>query len=239
MTIAEQLKRAKADLDAVYEAGKKAGGGGGGDNIDYYDVFWDACQDEGKRTIYQYLFVGEGWTNKNFKPKYDIVPSRANYMFQYAGITDLQDALEKAGVVLDFSEVSGNYITRPFANSTISRVGVIDLSHVTASINTFFTGASELVTVGLWKLSENGTNTFGKDIFQSCAKLANITIDGVINADLNMSACPLTTTSVQSIIDHLKDLTGTTTKTLTLSSKASITDAQEAEISAKNWTLVI
>lgn len=29
MTIAEQLTRAKADLDAVYEAGKAAGGGGG------------------------------------------------------------------------------------------------------------------------------------------------------------------------------------------------------------------
>lgn len=34
MTIAEQLTRAKADLDAVYEAGKAAGGGGGIDTSD-------------------------------------------------------------------------------------------------------------------------------------------------------------------------------------------------------------
>lgn len=235
MTIAEQLKRAKADLDAVYAAGKASGGGGATDS--FYDQFWDACQQNGERTIYQYLFVGEGWTNDNFKPKYDIVPSRANYMFQYAGIKDLTDLKRPDGtpVRLDFSQVTGNYITRPFGSSQIEKVGTIDISHITATINTFFADATALQTIGTLVVSE--VNAFGTNAFQNCSALTNITIDGVLNSALNLSACPLTTKSVQSIIDHLKDLTGTTTKTLTLSSKASITDAQKNAITTKNWTL--
>ena len=50
----------------------------------------------------------------------------------------------------------------------------------------------------------------------------------------------LTTESVQSIIDGLVDLTGSTAQTLTLHATVGgkLTDEQKASITAKNWTLV-
>jgi hypothetical protein len=45
---------------------------------------------------------------------------------------------------------------------------------------------------------------------------------------------------MQSIIDHLKDLTGQTPQKLTFHATAGgkLTDVQKAAITAKNWTLV-
>lgn len=62
-------------------------GSGGTENIDKYieqgrqeewSEFWDDYQDNGNRTDYQLAFRGIGWTSKNFKPKYDIICSKAN-----------------------------------------------------------------------------------------------------------------------------------------------------------------
>ena len=56
MTIAEQITRAKADLDEVYAAGKQA----------EYDAFWDAYQSNGERASYENAFSGRGWNDITF-----------------------------------------------------------------------------------------------------------------------------------------------------------------------------
>ena len=60
-----------------------------------------------------------------------------------------------------------------------------------------------------------------------------------LNITFRQSA-KLTTESVQSIIDGLVDLTGSTAQTLTLHATVGgkLTDEQKATITAKNWTLV-
>ena len=78
MTTAEKILRAKADIDAVYEAGKAQGGGG--DN--YYDTFWDIYQINGKKVNYNFAFAGESWNADIFKPKYPFSGmTYANNMF--------------------------------------------------------------------------------------------------------------------------------------------------------------
>jgi hypothetical protein len=63
-------------------------------------------------------------------------------------------------------------------------------------------------------------------------------VPNTIYADIRFNSAYLSDASVQSIIDGLADLTGTTTKTLTLNGVgAKLTDEQRATISAKNWTL--
>lgn len=77
--------------------------------------------------------------------------------------------------------------------------------------------------------------------FRECAKLEEINIQGEIGTSIDISPCPLlTAASVQSIIDHLKDLTGQTAQTLTFHATVGgkLTAEQKAAISAKNWTLV-
>lgn len=77
--------------------------------------------------------------------------------------------------------------------------------------------------------------------FTGCTNLENITFDGVIAKSVNMSACSkLTNASVQSVIDHLKDLTGEATQVFTV--HQTVRDAMTAEQvheveNVKNWTL--
>lgn len=57
-----------------------------------YDAFWDAYQNRGIPFVYYYTFAGYKWTDKTFKPKYDIVPHTGNagqYIFYYSYITEI------------------------------------------------------------------------------------------------------------------------------------------------------
>lgn len=78
--------------------------------------------------------------------------------------------------------------------------------------------------------------------FSYCASLEDIEFaPNTTKVSISFDTSPLLTDkSIQSIIDGLADLTGSTAKTLTLHSSvgANLTDAQKAVISAKNWTLV-
>lgn len=77
--------------------------------------------------------------------------------------------------------------------------------------------------------------------FDGCEALENVTFEGVIANDISFAdSLKLSNASVQSIIDHLKDFTGQTGKTLTLQAYVGreVTEEQKATITAKNWTLV-
>lgn len=105
------------------------------------------------------------------------------------------------------------------------------------TLNSTFAGSTIKTIVLLELVGVTGYN----NPFSSCAALENITIAGSIDVSVSLSASPLLTQpSVQSIIDHLKDLTGQTAQTLTLHADvgARLTDAQKATVTAKNWTLV-
>jgi hypothetical protein len=76
--------------------------------------------------------------------------------------------------------------------------------------------------------------------FTNCPNLENITFEGVIVVNIAFpSSSILSDASIQNIIDHLADLTGGTTQTLTFHATVGnkLTDTQKATITAKNWTL--
>lgn len=82
--------------------------------------------------------------------------------------------------------------------------------------------------------------TIYDNTFAQASKLENITISGAIGKSISFAnSAALTATSVQSIIGHLKDLTGGTAQTLTFHATvgAKLTDAQKSSIAAKNWTV--
>lgn len=75
--------------------------------------------------------------------------------------------------------------------------------------------------------------------FQGASALKNITFDGVIGESISFAQSKLLTTeSVQSIIDHLADLTGKTAQTVTFHSNVLVTAEQRAQALAKNWNIV-
>ncbi len=130
----------------------------------------------------------------------------------------------------------GSYLT--FSGATGVTSTKVPIEIYGGELNLTFSGCTNLVTIPLLKLINV---TKYENPFSKCEKLQNITIDGSIDVNFNISATAvLTNDSVQSIIDHLKDLTGQSAQTLTFHTDvgARLTDAQKATITAKNWTLV-
>jgi hypothetical protein len=182
-----------------------------------YDHFWDVYQSNGNRSNYNRAFAESYWTDAIFKPKYPIT------------------------CVATKSYHSVN-ATSTFQASNITHIDVpitIDGSAIGGIVASgFFNSADELETVALFKLIDV---TGFSNTFISCSKLKSITIDGSIDVNFNISATAvLTAESVQSIIDHLKNLTGATAQKLTFHNTvgSKLTEAQKAAITAKNWTLV-
>jgi hypothetical protein len=135
---------------------------------------------------------------------------------------------------VDFSQCTNFY--QCFAYSSTDRLPVIDMSKAT-SVTGMFTGCNYLHTID--KIISSEDTVFDYYMF-GASKLANITFEGVIGKSISFVFSPLLTdASVQSIIDHLKDLTGATAQTLTLRAevKANLTEEQLATITGKNWSV--
>ena len=118
MSIADKLTTIAENEQKVYDAGKKA----------EYDRFWDAYQNKGKKTSYQYGFCG--WTDEAFKPKYDMI-LQAGYtgtnMFWSCSVTNIAEALEKQGVILDTAKCG--YMNSMFQNAASIRIPELNCTH--------------------------------------------------------------------------------------------------------------
>ena len=173
----------------------------------HYDEFWNECQNNGKRTIYQYAFAGNGWSDKNFKPKYDIKCSSATYIFGVSKITNLKNILESCGVVLDMSNCTD--ISSAFAMSAVTTVPKLDISSATSTPSAF-NYCWNLETIEEMVVSEK--TVFSASTFKDCYALKNLTMSGTMASnglDLHWST-KLTHDSLMSIINCLADKTGDT-----------------------------
>ena len=245
--IADAIRDKTAETDAlslddmaesipkVYDAGKKS----------QYDEFWDCLQYSGDRKDYIGVFSGRGWNEENFIPKYDIKPVRAGYMFcndynwgssDYNGIKDLPACLERAGVVLDFSDCTD--LTCIWGFSCVEHIGVVDTRK--CRLNQTFYYASNLHTIDEIILKDDGSQTFTNAPFGGCTALANVTFTGCIGENISFSNSPaLTYKSIISVISALKPLAASVTKILTLhaDAKARLSESDIAIATQKGWTI--
>lgn len=229
----EEAMKLRKNIDAVYEAGKAAAGGDS-----HYDEFWDNYQDNGERTNSECMFGGYGWTAETLKPKYGVTVKASQYMFAYCAYDgDLDDAFEKRGVPLVWELEPDKAQGYQFYSSSIKAIGTVDFSplnsanHVTSAFNT-----GTLVTIRNLIPPQVAMTT-------TCwgSGLTNLGVGGTITYSINLSRCSkLTDDSVQSVIDHLADLTGQTAQTLTFNSTISnkLTSAQIDAATLKNWNVV-
>ncbi len=214
------------DIPKVYEAGKKS----------QYDEFWDNFQDYGNRTVYARAFM-YNWNDVNFRPKYDMnVTGSLQLTFSYCKITDLAALFERSGVKLNTEKATS--FSEMIAYSSVTRLPEISVIGVTGLSRAFASG--NLVTIDKLILREDGGNEFS-NTFASCSKLANIVIEGKIGNNISFSdSSKLTYDSIMSVINALKDYSGTTiTKTLTLhaTTKAKLSDSDIAIATQKGWTI--
>lgn len=237
MTIAEKLTTIAQNEQKVYEAGIDVG------KKSEYDAFWDALQKNGTASNYEYAFGSRVWTDKMFKPKYNITLAAgytATDMFARSNITNVKQRLIEAGVVLDTSACT--YFTRMFYNAKTTEIPTIDISNAKGT-QTLFASAS-IVSIDKVIISE--TTKINVDMFSGATKLKDIVFDGVIGSNLDMSQCTnLSKASITSIMNALS--TTATGKTLTLSQDAvevafipDDVDEWAALVNARsNWTITM
>lgn len=186
-----------------------------------YDAFWDIYQDYGNRNDYTNAFSFGG---------INLSSTSLNYV---RGWCD-EIYNPKYPIIMDGTwRASGT-----FQHSAITDTKVDIIGYGTVMFSSTFNGCTKLKTIR--KLSVTEEATF-PSAFANCTDLENITFEGTIgNAISFANSSLLTTTSVQSIIDHLKDLMGKTAQTLTFHATVggNLTEEQKAAITAKNWALV-
>lgn len=203
------------------------------------DDFWDSFQDYGDRTFYEYAFRDAGF--EYIRPKYKIKPtSRGLSMFQSC---QKLKAIEK-----EYIDLSGCAVTSQSANvggwySTFYlcyELEIIeDVGMAAGGYYMTYNNCRKLHTIEAMRVLE--TTKF-ETPFTNCRELQNLTIEGTIGQNsFNVSPCTkLTHDSLMSIINALKDYSGSgTTWTVTLgrANIAKLTDEEQFIAYAKGWVL--
>jgi hypothetical protein len=225
MNIAEKITRAKADYDAVYEAGRK-------DYADeYWNTFWDAFQNYGNRNYYWVAFAF--WPKEAFKPKYDIRPTYGSsaQMFTSSTIDNLKQILIDCGVVLDMSKAAS--ITEAFAYAPkLTHLPTIDTTNV-SSFDYLFCNDKALIEIEKLILKSDGSQKIGASNFAPCYNLVTLIVEGTIGSngfDVHYST-KLSKASIISIINALSTTTSGLTVTL---NDAAVKKAFETSSGANN-----
>lgn len=142
----------------------------------------------------------------------------------------------------DITKITSINLTNVFMESRqLTKVKFVGQDVVKISgMNQAFSECTSLETIeGCLGFSNN--NVIMNNTYYNAKKLKDITFDmGCIYRSVSFAQSPLLTdVSIQSIIDGLADLTGSTAQTLTLHAdvKAKLTETQIATITGKNWTL--
>lgn len=200
-----------------------------------YDRFWDAYQNNGAEVVDGRAFVGNGWNDKTFYPKYDIVcaANRADFLFQLSRMTNIKARLEECGVRLDTSKATNLY--QAFMYSSTAELPEINASKSTSNYQTF-ASCTKLTKIDKLILSSDGTAPEMTTTFASSSALVDIVIEGVIAKNITMSNCSkLSVDSTKSVIEHLANYAGTENEGVyTLKLHANTWTALEASGTAPN-----
>jgi hypothetical protein len=205
MTIADDVLRAKADFDAVYAKGQEVG------RKAEYDAFWDAVQQNGTRTNYNFGLCGTHWTKKTFRPKYPIRPEGMNNCFAYwytyisNDLIDFRECCE-----LDTSQATS--MSSAFCYSPlIYALGVLDCRSCNSLANAFTDNANlTIIEKIIVKASISYNNAFN-----NVPALEEIRFEGEIGRDINFQwSTKLSKASIISIINTLSTTTSGLTVTL-------------------------
>lgn len=213
------------DSDGAYDAGYAAG------KQAEYDTFWDEYQQNGTRTSYEHAFMGPGWTDVSYNPKYPIVAKNAYSMYSNSRITE----------VLNIDTSGATSAVSIFYNTSAERIGTVSFE-ATVALQTTFNNSRKLHTIERVILTAANTYT---NPFNNCTALENLTIEGTIGQNgFNVQwSTKLTHDSLMSIINALKDYsadTSGTTYTVTLGTEniAKLTEEELAIAYLKGWDVI-
>lgn len=211
MTIADKLQTIADNTQRVFNAGFLEGQEAGGYTEGFdagkkaeYDRFWDTLQRNGTRENYEYAF--SNWHESLFYPKYDIVPTRATYLFDNPDnnedmTIDLSQRLKDCGVVLDTSRCT--VMDAAFLGVRFTKIPKIDARLATSSIDVF-RNAFNIVEIEEIVLNEDGSNKLS-GWFNYHNALERVSFTGNIGNDIDLRwSHKLSKDSIENIINNAK-----------------------------------
>ena len=205
-TIAEKLEYIASNEERVYQHGLDRGYGNGYDDgysggyNECYDAFWDNFQDYGNRTYYKYAFMGYGWTDETFKPKYKLnLVGDVQNLFRESKIIDLRKGCPDG---LDYTNATVPHY--PFHSSTIKYAPKIVLGK-DCQLNGLLSYSENLETIEeMYFPPVNTTDTTIN--FRYCYALRRCNINGVIITNINfLESSKIEAEDAINTILHLKD----------------------------------
>lgn len=200
-----------------------------------------------------YLFGGYEGTSIDNLIKYDDTSNVAdmNYMFSRCSnlttiplldtgkVTDMHNMFFNCTSLTSISELNTSNVvnmSQMFYNcGNLITIPQLDISKV-SNMGWMFYACSSLTSVPALDMSNV---TYMSGMFANCSNLIKISI---LNIGTNLDISPCTKMEKEAIVEvlnNLKDLTGLTSKTLTLGSTllAKLTDEDKLIATNKNWTL--
>lgn len=216
------------NIDIVYDHGMEA------EN----DRFWNEFQDYGNRPAYMQAF--KHWASEYIRPKYKIATtdkSDLNNTFMYCSKLKKIEA-----AYFDFSgHPTGATANSQSCNYTFygcSELEEIEDIGIPAESYYYyaFMQCYKLHTIAIIRST---ATTYFTNAFDGCKELVNVTFDGVVGRNINLSASTkLSHDSIISLFNCLETKTsGTQTVTLGATNLAKLTDAEKAIATEKGWTL--
>lgn len=230
-TFADKLNIVAENIQKVYEAGKAAGGGGGS---------YEQGYEQGKNTITTRARTLQ-FADLNFGVQVITLNldniTTFNQMF-YKALGDTSEiTINCPNLVTSMSA----FFDGDTADKKLKKITLNVDTQKTTNFNAFVWNRQGLEIIGGTPLNFISTTNIGSAFF-GCYSLKEMRIvANTIKVAFNVANSPdLSDETIQSIIDGLADLTGSTAQTLTFHSTvgAKLTDTQKATITAKNWTLV-
>lgn len=201
-----------------------------------YDAFWDAYQQNGNRTSYDYAFYGRYWTDDIFDPKYKMIPTNMSQCF-YGANNVTRDLTAD---MIDTSRCTNMYFA--FSGLSCTALPVVDMRAVTAYSNARypFYNCTRLQTIEGLYLPQVGV----EKPFHNCESLREVRLlgDGKFLVDVDMGVCPLSKASIESVMAALSDtVTGQTATFNKTAVDAAFTAEEWAALVASkpNWTVTL
>lgn len=207
-----------------------------------YDEFWDDFQQNGNRDTYIACF-GTGWTAETFKPKYQIKPIRAGYMFfnNWGEKIKIPDFVEFADNLAreqgktpethpDMFDENGHYMLLDFSRCTnciyllpalqSPHFGTLDFRSAESMMSVFYSHSQDQYygVRRIDKFISSAITAFDNSTFQNATFLTDITMSGVVAKSINFGTCPLNKASIISVVNVLSS--STTGQTVTFKKTA-------------------
>ena len=171
------------------------------------DAFWNAVLVDGLVPL-KIAFAGETWNNVTFRPNQNLVIQDGSMrIFYMTGELDLHARLSEKNLKIDFSNCKK--ATSCFYDTKITRLPELDIRTFTVALSQFIYNCTELVSIEKIIIWDESNGIISTSTFSNLPKLEQVIFEGCIYHGLSISSAPLNAESAKSIINCLKDHSGT------------------------------